>query len=123
MAAGAAPLTSGDPRPARSGPRRVLHPGHQWGGVPAGLGLLLGLRAPGEVPLGFYFPISFHVVQKSNLYNSLLIPNTPGGTLKTQGGPPIREGLQPSCPPGQRLNKPGKGAPFLRDYTAPKLWC
>lgn len=40
----------------------------------------------------FYFPISFHVVQKSNLYNSFLIPNTPGGTLKTQGGPPIREG-------------------------------
>ena len=71
----------------------------------------------------FYFPISFYVVQKSNLYNSLLIPNTPGGTLRMQRGPPTREGLQPSCPPGQRLNKPGKGVPFSRDYTAPKLWC
>lgn len=120
VAAGAAPLTSGDPRPARSGPRWVLHAGHQRGSVPAGLGVSLGPRAPGEVPLDFYFPISFHVVQKSNLYNSLLIPNTPGGTLRTQGGPPTREGLQPSCPPGQRLNKPGKGAPFSRTYAAPQ---
>ena len=58
MAAGAAPLTSGDPRPARSGPRWILHAGHPRRSVPADLGVSLGARAPGEVPLDFYFPIS-----------------------------------------------------------------
>lgn len=112
-----APLTSGDPRPARSGPRWVL-PRSPAGKCPCGLGVSLELSA-WRGSSGLYFPISFHTSVQSLI--SIIPPYSKHswGNPEDAGGPPTEEGHAARL---ASVSTNQERVP-LSSYAAPKLWC